>query len=174
MILELKVPSPGESITEVQIARWLKKDGDYVQKEEEVCEIDSDKATLTINSEQAGQIKILAKDGDTVKVGSVVAKIDTDAKAPAVVEKPATNGKAKEAAPVAAKASTPVKVAQEQTSYASGTPSPAAKKMMAESKNIGLLKIFLYQLMKYFNRERLIDEFGYGSGRLCSFLVIGV
>src|ERR1700758_3997091 len=134
MILELKVPSPGESITEVQIARWLKKDGDYVQKEEEVCEIDSDKATLTINSEQAGQIKILAKDGDTVKVGSVVAKIDTDAKEPAVVEKPATNGKAKEVAPVAAKAAAaPVKVAQEQTSYASGTPSPAAKKMMAES-----------------------------------------
>jgi len=134
MILELKVPSPGESITEVQIARWLKKDGDYVQKEEEVCEIDSDKATLTINSEQAGQIKILAKDGDTVKVGSVVAKIDTDAKAPAVVENPSANGKAKEAAPAAAKASAaPVKVAQEQTSYASGTPSPAAKKMMAES-----------------------------------------
>jgi len=136
MILELKVPSPGESITEVQIARWLKKDGDYVQKEEEVCEIDSDKATLTINSEQAGQIKILAKDCDTVKVGSIIAKVDTDAKAPAVTEKPAaaTNGKAKEAAPIAAKATaTPVKVAQEQTSYASGTPSPAAKKMMAES-----------------------------------------
>ncbi len=136
MILELKVPSPGESITEVQIARWLKKDGDYVQKEEEVCEIDSDKATLTINSEQAGQIKILAKDGDTVKVGSIIAKVDTDAKAPAVTEKPAsaTNGKAKEAAPVAAKAAAaPVKVTQEQTSYASGTPSPAAKKMMAES-----------------------------------------
>jgi 2-oxoglutarate dehydrogenase E2 component (dihydrolipoamide succinyltransferase) len=104
MILELKVPSPGESITEVQIARWLKKDGDYVQKEEEVCEIDSDKATLTINSEQAGQIKILAKDGDTVKVGSIIAKVDTDAKAPAATEKPAaaTNGKAKETAPVAA------------------------------------------------------------------------
>ena len=55
MILEIKVPSPGESITEVQIARWLKKDGEYVQKDEEVCEIDSDKATLTVNSEQAGQ-----------------------------------------------------------------------------------------------------------------------
>jgi len=137
MILELKVPSPGESITEVQIARWLKKDGDYVQKDEEVCEIDSDKATLTINSEQAGQIKLLAKDGDTVKVGSVVAKVDTDAKAPAVVEKPAaaTNGKAKEEKPVAEKAAAaaPAKAAPQQTTYASGIPSPAAKKIMAEN-----------------------------------------
>ncbi|HWY97690.1 MAG TPA: 2-oxoglutarate dehydrogenase complex dihydrolipoyllysine-residue succinyltransferase [Bacteroidia bacterium] len=133
MILDIKVPSPGESISEVQIARWLKKDGDYVQKEEEICEIDSDKATLTVNSEQAGQLKVLAKDGDTVKVGSVIAKVDTDAKAPAVVAKPASETKAKEekAAPAPAKVA-----AQAETSYAKGTPSPAAKKLMAES-NIG-------------------------------------
>src|ERR1700739_1730805 len=129
MILDIKVPSPGESISEVQIARWLKKDGDYVQKEEEICEIDSDKATLTVNSEQAGQIKVLAKDGDTVKVGSIIAKVDTDAKAPAVAAKPAAvETKAKEEKTVAA----PAKVAQAETSYAKGTPSPAAKKMMAE------------------------------------------
>jgi len=135
MILEIKVPSPGESVTEVQIARWLKKDGEYVQKDEEVCEIDSDKATLTVNADQAGQIKTLAKEGETIKVGSIIAKIDTDAKAPATAVKPAeNNGKAKEekpaAKPVAAEAAKP---AQQATTYASGTPSPAAKKMMAES-----------------------------------------
>ncbi|HSY77599.1 MAG TPA: 2-oxoglutarate dehydrogenase complex dihydrolipoyllysine-residue succinyltransferase [Bacteroidia bacterium] len=135
MILDIKVPSPGESISEVQIARWLKKDGDYVQKEEEICEIDSDKATLTVNSEQAGQLKVLAKDGDTVKVGSVIAKVDTDAKAPAVVAKPAAETKAKEEKAAPAPASAKV-VAQAETSYAKGTPSPAAKKLMAES-NIG-------------------------------------
>lgn len=137
MILEIKVPSPGESITEVQIARWIKKDGDYVQKDEEVCEIDSDKATLTVASEKAGQIKILAKEGETIKVGSVIAKVDTDAKAPAAAPKPAAeaNGKAKEekpaAKPVAVEAAKPAE--QKATSYASGTPSPAAKKMMTES-----------------------------------------
>lgn len=79
-ILEMKVPSPGESITEVVIARWLKKDGDYVEKDEEVAEVDSDKATLTINAEEAGAVKILAAEGDTVKVGQVVFSIDTSAK----------------------------------------------------------------------------------------------
>ncbi len=134
MILEIKVPSPGESITEVQIARWLKKDGDYVWKDEEICEIDSDKATLTVNSEQPGQIKLMAKDGDTVKVGSVIAKVDTDAKEPAGGKPEASNGKPKEQKVAAeAKAAPAAKPAQqESTSYAKGTPSPAAKKMMDE------------------------------------------
>src|SRR3954471_8561571 len=79
-IVEMKVPSPGESITEVVIARWLKKDGDYVEKDEEVAEIDSDKATLTINAEDAGAIKLLAAEGDTVKVGQVICSIDTSVK----------------------------------------------------------------------------------------------
>ena len=79
-IVEMKVPSPGESITEVVIARWLKKDGDYVEKDEEIAEVDSDKATLTINAEEAGAIKLLAAEGDTVKVGQVVFSIDTSAK----------------------------------------------------------------------------------------------
>jgi 2-oxoglutarate dehydrogenase E2 component (dihydrolipoamide succinyltransferase) len=65
--IEMKVPSPGESITEVVIARWLKKDGEYVEKDEEVAEVDSDKATLTINAEESGAIKLLAAEGDTVK-----------------------------------------------------------------------------------------------------------
>ena len=80
--IDIKVPSPGESITEVTISRWLKKDGEYVNKDEEVLEIDSDKATLTVSAEQAGVLKTSAKDGDVVKVGSAVGKIDTDAKQP--------------------------------------------------------------------------------------------
>jgi 2-oxoglutarate dehydrogenase E2 component (dihydrolipoamide succinyltransferase) len=135
MIAEIKVPSPGESVTEVQIARWLKKDGDYVGKDEEVCEIDSDKATLTVNSEQAGQIKLLAREGDTIKVGSIIAKVDTDVKAPAnAPAKPAeTNGKAKEQK-VEVKAAPVTQPQQKSASYAKGVPSPAAKKMMEESK----------------------------------------
>jgi 2-oxoglutarate dehydrogenase E2 component (dihydrolipoamide succinyltransferase) len=85
-ILDIKVPSPGESITEVTISRWLKKDGEYVFKDEEVLEIDSDKATLTVSAEQGGSLKQSAKDGEVVKVGSSVGKIDTDAKAPARTE----------------------------------------------------------------------------------------
>jgi 2-oxoglutarate dehydrogenase E2 component (dihydrolipoamide succinyltransferase) len=79
-IIELKVPSPGESITEVTISRWLKNDGDYVEKEEEIAEIDSDKATLTITAEESGALTLLAREGEVVKVGSVVCKIDTSVK----------------------------------------------------------------------------------------------
>src|SRR3954468_16197549 len=79
-VIEMKVPSPGESITEVVIAKWLKKDGDYVEKDEEVAEVDSDKATLTINAEESGAVKLLAAEGDTVKVGKVVFSIDPDVK----------------------------------------------------------------------------------------------
>lgn len=131
-IIELKVPSPGESITEVTISRWIKKDGDYVEKDAELAEIESDKATLTLNAEQAGALKIVAKDGDTVAVGSVVASIDTSVAAPA-------GGAPKvEAAPVAkaaVKEDKKVEVVAAATSnhYASGTPSPAAAKTMSEN-----------------------------------------
>ena len=82
-IIDIKVPSPGESITEVTIARWLKSDGEYVNKDEEVLEIDSDKATLTVSAEQSGALKQAVKEGELVKVGSAVGKIDTNVKAPA-------------------------------------------------------------------------------------------
>jgi 2-oxoglutarate dehydrogenase E2 component (dihydrolipoamide succinyltransferase) len=82
-MIEMKIPSPGESITEVQISSWLKKDGDYVEKDEELCEIDSDKATLTLNAEASGVLKILVKEGETVQVGTVVCTIDENAKAAA-------------------------------------------------------------------------------------------
>lgn len=127
-IVEIKVPSPGESITEVQIANWLKKDGDYVEKDEELAEIDSDKATLTVNAEESGAVKIVRQAGDTVKVGEIICTIDTSVKGES---KPKTEAPKAEAKPAAKlEAAAPAK--QESTSYASGTPSPAAKKMMDE------------------------------------------
>ncbi|MEO6902289.1 MAG: 2-oxoglutarate dehydrogenase complex dihydrolipoyllysine-residue succinyltransferase [Bacteroidia bacterium] len=135
-ILEMKVPSPGESITEVVIARWLKKEGEYVEKDEEVAEVDSDKATLTINAEAAGAIKLLAAEGDTVKVGQVVCSIDTAAKNDNKKEKPAEEKAAvgkKEEVKTDAKKEV-VKETAKSESYANGTPSPAAKKMMDENK----------------------------------------
>jgi 2-oxoglutarate dehydrogenase E2 component (dihydrolipoamide succinyltransferase) len=129
-IVDLKVPSPGESITEVVIARWIVKDGDVVEKDQELCEVDSDKATLTINAEEAGAVKILAAEGETVKVGQVVVKIDTSVQP---VAKPKTekvevkseikNQKSETVVP------NPLPVAN---GHAAGFPSPAAKKMMDE------------------------------------------
>ncbi len=127
MAVELKVPAPGESITEVQIAKWLKADGDYVERDEEVAEIDSDKATLSLVAEASGMLKILVKEGEMVAVGSVVASIDTNAAAPekkVVEEKPEST----KAAPL------PVTSAKaEVSSYAAGHPSVAAKKLMDEN-----------------------------------------
>ena len=84
MILEMKVPSPGESISEVEIAEWLVKDGDYVEKDQTIAEVDSDKATLDLPAEQSGVITLKANEGDAVEVGAVVCLIDTSAKAPKV------------------------------------------------------------------------------------------
>jgi 2-oxoglutarate dehydrogenase E2 component (dihydrolipoamide succinyltransferase) len=128
MALELKVPSPGESISEVQIARWIKKDGDYVEKDEEIAEIDSDKATLTLTAEADGVLKILVKEGETVAVGSVVASIDTDA---APQPKKQETKKVEAAAATPASAPAPV-AAPAKESYANGHPSVAAKKLMDE------------------------------------------
>lgn len=131
-IVELKVPSPGESITEVVIARWVKQTGDVVEKDEVLAEIDSDKATLTLNAEESGKIELLAAEGDTVKVGQVVLKIDTSFKpeAKAKVEAPKTEVKveAKKEAAVTSSA-----VEKQATNYATGTPSIAAAKMMSEN-----------------------------------------
>jgi 2-oxoglutarate dehydrogenase E2 component (dihydrolipoamide succinyltransferase) len=133
-IIEMKVPSPGESITEVVIARWLKKDGDFVEKDEEIAEVDSDKATLTINAEEAGAIKTLASEGDTVKVGQVVCSIDTSVKGENKPKKEAPVEKAKAEVEVKAEAKKEEVKTQTSKSYASGTPSPAAKKLMDENK----------------------------------------
>ena len=128
-ILEMKVPSPGESISEVEIAEWLVADGDYVFKDQTIAEVDSDKATLELPAEQSGTITLKAEEGDAVAVGAVVCLIDTDAKAPASAKAPKG-----EPAPVAEKveaAPAPVKAAK--ASHATGHPSPAAAKMMSEN-----------------------------------------
>ena len=132
-ILDHKVPSPGESITEVVIARWIKADGDYVEKDDELCEIDSDKATLTINAEENGALKIMAAEGDTVKVGQVICSVDTsvkgEAKPKAETLKQVQSDK--KVVQSESKVPNPMPVAQEK-SYASGHPSPSAKKLMDE------------------------------------------
>jgi len=81
-VLEMKVPSPGESITEVEIATWLVQDGDYVEKDQPIAEVDSDKATLELPAEESGVITLKAEEGDVVQVGQVVCLIDRDAKKP--------------------------------------------------------------------------------------------
>lgn len=127
-MLEMKVPSPGESITEVEIARWLVKTGDYVTKDQAIAEVDSDKATLELPAEASGIITLQAEEGDSVKVGQVVCLIDTSAAQPAdggvVAETKAEAPKKEEAKPAPAVA--------EKTTYATNAPSPAARKILEE------------------------------------------
>ncbi len=126
MILEMKVPSPGESITEVEIAQWLVADGDYVEKDQAIAEVDSDKATLELPSEVSGTITLKAEEGDAVAVGAVVCLIDTEGV-------PSETQAVKSAEPAAAVAvAAPVQNTPSVTTYASQSPSPAAKKIMAE------------------------------------------
>jgi 2-oxoglutarate dehydrogenase E2 component (dihydrolipoamide succinyltransferase) len=125
MALEVKIPALGESISEVVIAKWLKKDGDFVKMDEVLCELETDKATMELNAEQAGVLKIIAAEGATLAIGDVVCSLDIDAKAPAAAA-PAT-----EATPAAPAAPAAVAPASQQT-YASGHPSPAAAKILAE------------------------------------------
>lgn len=134
MAIDIKVPSPGESITEVVIARWLKKDGDFVEKDEELCEIDSDKATLTVNAEESGQVKILAEEGATVKVGSVICSIDTSVKGESKPKAAAAPAPKAEPAKEEKKESAKAVVPSHAESYAAGTPSVSAKKLMDENK----------------------------------------
>jgi 2-oxoglutarate dehydrogenase E2 component (dihydrolipoamide succinyltransferase) len=135
MILEMKVPSPGESIKEVEIATWLVKDGDYVEKDQAIAEVDSDKATLELPAEASGIITLKAEEGDAVAVGAVVCLIDTSA------AKSSGSAPVKEEVKVEAtkveekKAEAPKAVPVVEKTYATGTPSPAAKKILDE-KNI--------------------------------------
>jgi len=128
MILEMKVPSPGESITEVEIAEWLVEDGDYVEKDQAIAEVDSDKATLELPAEQSGTITLKAEVGDAVEVGAVVCLIDTSAAKPAGGDAP--KKEEKKEAPKAEKKKEEKPTAKE--SYATGTASPAAKKILDE------------------------------------------
>ena len=158
MALEMKVPSPGESITEVEIAQWLVEDGDWVEKDQAIAEVDSDKATLELPAEASGIITLKAEEGDAVAVGAVVCLIDTDAKKPGGddttetyknpgdekgegnagpdldkqnAETKNTGKKAEALTQTPSKSSTPSQV-QDTKSYATGTPSPSAKKILDE------------------------------------------
>ncbi len=126
MVLEMKVPSPGESITEVEIATWLVEDGDYVEKDQPIAEVDSDKATLELPAEESGVITLKAEEGDAVAVGAVVCLIDMDAAKPEGSAAPA----AKKEVAETPKAATPVQ--ETAQTYATGSASPAAKKILAE------------------------------------------
>ena len=135
MILEMKVPSPGESITEVEIASWLVKDGDYVKKDQAIAEVDSDKATLELPAEASGIITLKAEEGDTVAVGQVVCLIDTSAEQPAesapIKEAPVEPAKSTPA-PTVAPTPAPTIEKAPAPSYSTGEASPAAKKILSE------------------------------------------
>ena len=134
MILEMKVPSPGESISEVEIAQWLVEDGDYVEKDQTIAEVDSDKATLDLPAEESGVITLKADEGDAVAVGQVVCLIDTSAKAPKenkVEEK-------EKAVEVVKSVEKPKVIVEKITTI--GTPSPAASKILSE-KNIPISSV---------------------------------
>lgn len=139
MALEIKVPSPGESITEVEIASWLVSDGDYVEKDQELCEIDSDKATLTVNAEEAGTVTIKVEAGEVVAVGDTICTIDTSVAAPEgkkEEKKEAVQESAKKEATPAKEekpAEAPKKEEKKEGTYAEGHPSVAAKKLMDEN-----------------------------------------
>jgi 2-oxoglutarate dehydrogenase E2 component (dihydrolipoamide succinyltransferase) len=126
MILEMRVPSPGESITEVEIATWLVEDGEYVEKDQPIAEVDSDKATLELPAEESGIITLQAEEGDAVEVGAVVCLIDTAAAKPEGSSTASEKATVKETPKV-----NPIKEEVANT-YASGTASPAAKKILAE------------------------------------------
>lgn len=130
MILEMKVPSPGESIKEVEIATWLVKDGDYVEKDQAIAEVDSDKATLELPAEASGIITLKAEEGDAVAVGAVVCLIDTGAAKPSGAAPVVEATKPEATKPEAPKAE--AKPAASQVTYATSTPSPAAKKILDE------------------------------------------
>lgn len=123
-VVDLKVPSIGESITEVTLSKWLKADGDIVKVDEPICEFESDKATLEFPAEVSGKLTLIAKEGDDLKIGQLMARIDTS------VSEPSTTH-----------ATTPASVPQQTnsapenptSSNVAGHPSPAAAKMMAES-----------------------------------------
>ena len=138
MILEMKVPSPGESIKEVEIATWLVKDGDYVEKDQAIAEVDSDKATLELPAEASGIITLKAEEGDAVAVGAVVCHIDTDGvkpsgSAPVSEAKPVLNPDVS-GPKVEVKVEAPKVAPTVEKTYAAQTPSPAARKILDEKK----------------------------------------
>ena len=143
-VLEMKVPSPGESITEVEIAEWLVEDGDYVEKDQAIAEVDSDKATLELPAEESGVITLKAENGDAVDVGAVVCLIDTAAEKPAGFDSVAEEAPAIEEEVKVEVKPDPMPVSKKESpvkeTYAAGHPSVAAKKL-ADENNVPLQMI---------------------------------
>ncbi|MBN1116781.1 MAG: 2-oxoglutarate dehydrogenase complex dihydrolipoyllysine-residue succinyltransferase [Bacteroidales bacterium] len=135
MILEIKIPSPGESITEVEVAQWLVEDGSYVQKDQEIGEIESDKATLPIIAGKAGKLKILIQEGTTAAVGDVACSIDTEAEAPVQDKKvePKTEKVSSRETQPAQAAKEPVSGTSDNSNYPEAKITPVAKKMMEQN-----------------------------------------
>lgn len=137
MILDVVIPNVAESITEVTLGTWLVKDGDYVTLDQPLCEVETDKASQELIAEKAGKIKLIASQGDDIKVGGLIAQIDTDAEAPQKVDTP----KVEVQEPAKAEAKPPKEeVKPVPQNYASGTPSPSAQKLAAES-NVDISKL---------------------------------
>ncbi|GAA4311232.1 2-oxoglutarate dehydrogenase complex dihydrolipoyllysine-residue succinyltransferase [Nibribacter koreensis] len=120
--LDIKIPTVGESITEVTIAKWLKADGDQVNMDEVLCELESDKATFELPAEAAGVLRIVAQEGETVEIGATICRIEVGV----------SSGAPKSSAPAAQPAQAASAPAGGASTYASGTPSPAAGKILSE------------------------------------------
>ena len=138
MIKEMKIPSPGESITEVEIATWLVENGDYVSVDQPIAEVDSDKATLELPAEFAGTIELLVEEGETVQVGQVVCKIDTSAEAPEGAGEPAaTPAEEEKETPKTAEAPKKAETPKEQSTAVPENATPLAKEMMKQNNISG-------------------------------------
>ena len=145
-VVDIKIPSPGESITEVEIGNWLKSDGDYVQVDETICEIESDKATLPLIAENSGKLKIILNEGDIAGVGDVACTIDTAGKSMGKIkidDSSAQKSNLKESSSETGKSidsslSAELSISKHSITYTDGHPSPAAKKMMVESGVLNL------------------------------------
>jgi len=131
MSVEIKVPTVGESITEVTLSQWLKQDGDYVEMDENIAELESDKATFELPAEKAGILRIVAQEGDTLEIGALVATIE-EGGAPAADTGDKKEDKQEAPKPAATPQADSKPAAQTDSSYATGTASPAAAKILRE------------------------------------------
>lgn len=168
MAIEIKVPSVGESITEVTLVKWIKKDGDWVERDEVIAELESEKATFEINAEEAGVLKTVAAEGDTLKIGDIACSIDTSAKAPAGTPAPEAlpppPAKIEEAKPAPAKA----QVETKQTEDIKATPVAAAiladkkidvKRVTASGSNGRIVKQDVLEAIKNPGRQPGLELF---------------
>jgi 2-oxoglutarate dehydrogenase E2 component (dihydrolipoamide succinyltransferase) len=141
MAIEIKVPAPGESVSEVTIANWLVKEGDWVEMDAPLAEFESDKATFEVNAEKAGVVeKLIGNIGDTIAINTVIAVINTDAERPAAAAPPAAPAKAADAAPAAPKAEAPKE-----------TPAKVEATPVAQDTDWSLVSPVAAQLLQQYN-----------------------